>query len=70
MNLNLAVVFEELLPSEAIREKINSGAGRANHLSQYFLSDLGNRLLGFAFLAELREQQQNPRSPLFAEIKS
>jgi hypothetical protein len=35
--------------------------GRANHLSQYFLSDLGNRLLGFVFLAELCEQQQNPR---------
>ncbi len=43
MNLNLAVVFDEPQPSEAIREKINSGTGRANHLSQYFLSDLRNR---------------------------
>jgi hypothetical protein len=61
VNLNLAVVFDEAQSSEAIHEVIHSRSGRANHLSQYFLADLGNHLLRFAFLAKLRKQQQNSR---------
>src|SRR5208337_4757729 len=66
VNPNLAVIFDEPQFSEAIHEKTHSGPGGANHLSQYLLADLGNHRLRFALLAELREQQQNPRQALFA----
>ena len=69
VNPNLAVIFDEAQFSEAIHKKTHSGSGCANHLSQYLLADLRNHRLGFAFLAELREQQQNPRQPLFAGIE-
>ena len=66
MNPNLAVVFDEAQFSKAIHEKTHPGSGCANHLSQYLLADPGNHRLGFAFLAELGEQQQNSSQPLFA----
>ena len=56
VNPNLAVIFDEAQFSEAIHEKTHAGSGCANHLSQYLLADLRNHRLGFAFLAELREQ--------------
>src|SRR5450755_3688439 len=69
VDADLAVVFDEAQFSEAIHEKTDSGPGGADHLSQEFLADFGNYRLGFAFLAELREEQQNPRQPLFAGIE-
>src|SRR5271157_4498815 len=69
VNPNLAVIFDEAQLSEAIHEKTHSGPSCANHLSQYLLADLRNHRLGFAFLAELGQQQQNPRQPLFAGIE-
>ena len=65
MNPNLAVVFDEAQFPEAIHKKTPSGSRCANHLRQDFLADLWNHGLRFAFLAELGEQQQNPRQPLF-----
>ena len=66
MNPNLAVIFDEAQLPEAIHKKTHSRSGCANHLSQYLLADLRNHRLRFAFLAELREQQQNPRESLLA----
>ena len=56
MDANLSVVFDKAQFPEAIHKKTPSGPCCADHLSQYLLADLGNHGLGFAFLAELREQ--------------
>ena len=69
MNPNLAVIFDEPQFPEAIHKKTHSGSRCANHLRQDFLTDLWNYRLGLAFLAELGEQQQNSRQPLFAGIE-
>ena len=69
VNPNLAVVFDEPQFPKAIHKKTHSRPGCANHLRQNFLADLRNHRLGLAFLAELRQQQQNPRQPLFAGIE-
>ena len=66
VNSNLAVVFDEAQFPKAIHEKTHPGSGCADHLSQDFLADLRNHSFGFAFLAELGEQQQNSSQPLFA----
>jgi len=61
VNPNLAVIFDEAQFPEAIHKKTYSRSRGANHLSQYLLADLRNHGFRFAFLAELGEQQQNPR---------
>ena len=69
VNPNLAVIFDKAQFSETIHEKAHSRPGCANHFSQYLLADLRNYRFRFAFFTELREQQQNPRQPLFAGIE-
>jgi hypothetical protein len=69
VNPNLAVIFDEPQFPEAIHKKTHSGSRCANHLRQDFLTDLWNYRLGLAFLAELGEQQENSRQPLFAGIE-
>ena len=43
--------------------------GRADHLGQGFLADVGNDRLRAALLAEIRQKKQKPRQPLFAGIE-
>jgi hypothetical protein len=52
-----------------VHEKANPRAGRAYHLCQSLLADLGDDSLGHAFLPEMSKQVQNPGQSLFAGIE-
>jgi hypothetical protein len=69
VNLHAAVVFNEPQIAEAVHEETDPRAGRPNHFRERFLADFGDYLFGFAFLAELRQQQENPGQPFFAGIE-
>jgi hypothetical protein len=47
----------------------DSGSGSANHIRQSFLTDIGTDRLRAAFLAEISEQQEQPRKPPLTRIK-
>ena len=63
MNLQAAaaVVVNEAQGSKAVHEKTHSRSGGAYHLSQGFLTDFRDNSLRHAFLAEMGQQEQNPR---------
>jgi hypothetical protein len=62
--MNLQPVFaivDEAQFSEPIHEKTDPGTGCAYHIGKSLLADLGNYRFGHAFLAEMSQQEQNPR---------
>ena len=70
MNSDSAVVFDKSEFAKSIHEKAHARAGSADHLRQSFMRNPGNVLFGLSRLAEFSHQQQNPRQPLFIELKS
>ena len=54
---------------ESVHEEADSRTGGPDHLSQRLLTDLGDDRLGFAFLAKMSEQEQNPSQSFFTRIK-
>jgi len=59
MDLQPAVVMNETQLPESVHEEADR-PGRAHHLREGLLTDLGKYSLGYAFLAEVSQQQQNP----------
>ncbi len=55
--LDTARVVDEAQLPEAIHEKANSGPGGSDHLSQGFLTDLGQHRFWHSLLAEMCEQK-------------
>ena len=51
-----AGVMDEAEFPEAVHEKTYARTGRADHLCQTLLTDLGNHGLGHSLLAKMREQ--------------
>jgi hypothetical protein len=70
VNLQPAVVVNKAQFPEPVHEKADPRAGCAYHLCQHLLADLGNYVLGCAFLAKMSEQQEDPGQPLFARIEN
>ena len=66
MDFDLSVVADEAHFTEFVHEETHAGSGRAYHLSQRFLTDIGIDGCWGAFLAEIREQEKKPRETLFA----
>ena len=64
----IAVIDKAQLP-ELIHEMTDPRPGCADHLCQVILTDSGKNKFGSAFLAEMSEQQEDPRKTLFARIK-
>ena len=62
-------VFDEAQLPEFVHEKADSRARRANDLGQGLLADPMRNRLRPTFLAEIRQEEQRPRQPLFARIE-
>ena len=61
----MPVVADEAQLAKLVHEMAHSGSGGADHLCQRFLTDLWIDRLRATFLAEIREQQEQPgKSPL------
>jgi len=69
MDLQPAVVVNKSQFPESVHEEADPRASRTDHFRQHFLTDLGNYGLGFAFLAKMSEQQENPSQPFFTRIE-
>ena len=64
----LAIVDEAQL-SEPVHEEADPRPGGADHLGKRLLTDLRNYRLGYALLAEMSQQEQNPSESFFAGIE-
>ena len=69
MNLDIPVVADEAQLAKLVHEVADSGSGGAYHFRQCFLTDVGADRLRTAFLAEIREQQKQPRKPPLTRIE-
>src|ERR1035437_4233190 len=69
MDLQTAVVVNESQFPEPVHEEAHPRAGRADHLGQSFLTDLGDNGFRNALLAEMSQQQQNPGESLFTGVE-
>jgi hypothetical protein len=69
VNLQDAVVVDETQLPELVHEMIDSGAGGSYHRGQSILADPRNDWFGFAFFAELRQQQKYSSQALFAGVE-
>jgi hypothetical protein len=69
VHLETTVVVDESQLPEAVHEEADSGARRADHLREGFLTDLRDYGFRNAFLAEMSQQQQNARKSLFAGVE-
>ncbi len=58
MDLKPAVVVNESQFPKPVHEEADTRAGRADHLGQRFLTDLGHNSFGNALLAEMSKQEQ------------
>ena len=67
--LAAAFVIEKAMLFELIHEMADPRPGGANHLRQAFLIDSGKHCFGPAFLAKMRQQQQNPSQALLAGVE-
>ena len=69
VDLETAIVIDEAEAAEFVHEEIDPRARGADHFRQRFLVDRRGDVLGFVFLAEIRQQQKHPRQPLLAGIE-
>ena len=70
MNLHPALpVVEEAQLSEPVHEETDPRPGRADHLREGLLANLGDYGLRHAFLAEVSKQQQESSESLFTGIE-
>jgi len=61
----MSIVLDISQFSEFIHEEADAGSGRADHFRQGFLSDLSHNRLRPCFLAEVREEKEEPgKTPL------
>ena len=66
---SIVVVVNKAELPELIHEMADPRPGCADHLGQVILTDFRQHRFGPAFLAEMSEQQEDPRETLFARIK-
>jgi hypothetical protein len=61
VDLNVPIIADEAQPAKLVHEIADPGSRGPDHFSQCFLTDVHADRLRAAFLAEIREQQQQPR---------
>ena len=64
-----AVVVDEAKLFELVHEMTDARPGGANHLRQTLLIDPGEDGFGTAFLAKMREEQENSGQSLLARVE-
>src|ERR1700736_2459566 len=69
MNFYRSVIADETELTKLVHEMTDPRPSGADHFSQGCLTDLDVDRLGVAFLAEIREQQQQARQALFTRIE-
>jgi hypothetical protein len=69
VDLKVAVVIDEAQFPEFVHEETDTRPGRADHLGERLLADLGRDRLRPAFLGEIREEKKRPRQALFAGVE-
>lgn len=69
VDLNVPIIADEAQPAKLVHEIADPGSGGPDHLSQCFLTDARADRLRAAFLAEVREQQQQPSKPPLTRIE-
>ena len=69
MNFDTAIVMNETQFSKSVHEKTHTGSGCSDHLRECLLADLRDYRLRLAFLAKVRQQQEQPGKAFFARIE-
>ena len=64
----VTIVDKTMLP-KSFHKMADPRSGCADHLCQGFLLHSGDYSFGSAFLAIIRQQQENPSQPLFAGVE-
>src|SRR5947199_491415 len=65
VDFHFAVVADESQSPEFVHEEAHPRPGCPDHVCERLLADLGDDGLGFALLAEIRQQQKGPRQTFF-----
>src|SRR5450631_3121577 len=69
MNFDVAVVVNEAQFSKFVHEKTHPGPRRSDHLRKRLLADFRDYRLRLAFLAKVRQQQEQPGKPFLTRIE-
>jgi len=69
VDLDVSIVIDETKLAKLVHEITHTGSGGADHFRQRFLTDIRGDRLRAAFLAEIREQQQQAGKPPLARIE-
>src|SRR5471032_3246858 len=69
VNLQVAVVVDEAQLPEFVHEKTDPRPRRADDAGQGLLTNRYRDRLRPTFLAEVRQQEQRPRQPLFTRVE-
>src|SRR5258708_22619155 len=69
MDLQLTIVIDQAELSEFVHKLTDTRPGRADHLRERLLANLGQDRLRRTFLAEIREEQKCPCQTLFAGVE-
>src|ERR1043166_5462027 len=69
VDLQPTVVLDKAQLPKLVHEEADARAGCADHLRQRFLADLGHAASRPPFLAEVGQQQKDPREPLLAGVE-
>ena len=64
-----AVVINEAQFSKFVHEETHAGSGCSDHLRKRLLADLGDNRFRFAFLAEVRQQQEHSGKTFLTRIE-
>jgi len=65
----VAVVANEAKFSKSVHEETHAGPRRSDHLRKRLLADFRDDRLGFAFLAKIRQQQEQTGKTFLARIE-
>src|ERR1700689_1922916 len=65
----MPIVIDEAQFTKFVHEKADAGSGSADHIGQCLLTDVWTDRLRSAFLAEIRQQQEQARKPPLARIE-
>src|SRR3984885_816898 len=69
MDFNTAVVVDESRLTKLFHEMAYARSGGADHLGERLLTDLRDQGLRSAFLAEIRQQQEQSRQPFLSRVE-
>jgi hypothetical protein len=69
VDFDVAIVANEAKFSKSVHEETHAGPRRSDHLRKRLLADFRDDRLGFAFLAKIRQQQEQTGKTFLARIE-